>query len=75
MELAPLRRIKNILCEFGILSGLECNVEKTNLMPFGSNHPVSEEIQDLGFTICNSLTVLGLKINNDVFNCSARDWE
>jgi hypothetical protein len=46
-ELASLRRIKNILCEFGILSGLECNVEKTNLMPFGCNHPVSEEIRDL----------------------------
>jgi len=74
MELASLKRIKDILHEFGILSGLECNVEKTNIMPIGNNDPVSAEIRDLGFTICSSLTVLGLKINNDVFNLQ-ENWD
>jgi hypothetical protein len=74
MELASLKRIKDILHEFGTLSGLECNVEKTNIMPICNNDPVSVEIRDLGFTICRNLTVLGLKINNDVFNLQ-ENWD
>ncbi len=65
MNFASLNRIKKILEEFGSLSGLECNVEKTTLMQFGSTDPVDDEIRSLGFQISNSLTVLGLKINGD----------
>ena len=35
MDLQTLTRIKSILTEFGILSGLCCNIEKTVLVPVG----------------------------------------
>jgi hypothetical protein len=30
MEVGSLSRVKNILADFGNISGLECNVEKNN---------------------------------------------
>jgi hypothetical protein len=74
MDLHSLSRIKAVLIEFGAISGLECNVEKTNLMPIGTNIPVSEEILGLGFTLCNCVTVLGLKIKGNEFN-SQENWD
>jgi hypothetical protein len=67
MDRRSLARIRNILEEFHIISGLSCNVEKTTLMQFGSNDPVPIDIVDLGFDIQNEIKLLGLKIKN---NCS-----
>ncbi len=51
-QAANLQRVKNILIEFGRISGLETNIEKTMLMPIGNlNEPVSQEIVELGFKI------------------------
>jgi len=65
MDYASLNRIKVILEDFGKLSGLECNVEKTVLMPFGNTDRVPEDIIGLGFEVRNNITVLGLEIEGD----------
>jgi hypothetical protein len=67
MERESLLRIRNILADFELLSGLACNVEKTTLMQFGSNDPVPADIREIGFDIKTELTLLGLKIQS---NCS-----
>jgi hypothetical protein len=60
-----LTRIKCILEEFGILSGLVCNVEKTVLLPFGENAVINEQIMSLGFVIADKVTILGLEIDRN----------
>ena len=44
MEIESLSRIKKILEEFGVMSGLECNVEKTAIMQIGSDDPINQDI-------------------------------
>ncbi len=47
-----LARVKNVLFEFGDISGLETNVEKTTLMPIGRlDLAIPQDIRDLGFEI------------------------
>jgi hypothetical protein len=58
-----LVRIKTILEDFGIMSGLVCNVEKTTVMLIGSNTPIDERIFELGFTIVDNVTILGMNVN------------
>jgi hypothetical protein len=58
-----LLRVKKILEDFGILSGLECNVEKTTVMCINSNVP--EYIQEIGFSAVDTVTILGLEIEGD----------
>jgi hypothetical protein len=74
MDFNSLSRVKTILKKFGDLSGLECNVEKTILMQFGDTTPISQEIKDLGFSIDNSVTVLGLKIKSNNLNVQ-ENWD
>jgi len=48
-DAAVLKKVKEALIEFGIISGLETNVEKTTLMPIGClNEPLDPEILGLG---------------------------
>jgi hypothetical protein len=70
LERNSLYRVKTILENFGTLSGLECNVEKTTVMCINSNTP--EFIQEIGFTAVESVTILGLEIEGDsgLFNNS-----
>ncbi len=66
-----LTRIKNVLQEFGRMSGLETNVDKTTLMPIGNlQEPITQEVRDLGFEIVSEIKCLGLKINNTATNLS-----
>jgi hypothetical protein len=65
MELGSLSRVKDILTDFGSISGLECNVEKTILMQVGSELPIEPEIVQLGFDIRDEITLLGLIIQKD----------
>jgi hypothetical protein len=65
LDFDTLSRIKVILEQFGIISGLRCNVEKTNLLPIGENIIIDDRIYDLGFNIVDSLTVLGLEIDSN----------
>ncbi len=64
-DLNSLSRVKAILEDFGSISGLECNVEKTLLMQVGSNLPIDPEIVQLGFDIRDEITLLGLIIQKD----------
>ena len=57
--------LKDFLGQFGELSGLVANVEKTTLMQVGRVEPVSRDILDLGFELVDSTTVLGLELNNN----------
>ena len=65
MDFNSLSKVKNILEDFGQLSGLECNVEKTVLLQIGSVAPITADILSLGFLISNEITVLGLKLKNE----------
>jgi hypothetical protein len=68
MDYNSLQRVKKILDDFGKLSGLECNVEKTTILQIGSDAAISEEIRSLGFSIEPEITVLGLKLKNGFSN-------
>jgi hypothetical protein len=64
-----LKTVKKVLIEFGAISGLETNVEKTSLMPIGClDEPIEQGIIDLGFELVNSMKCLGLEINNRASN-------
>ncbi len=62
MDAHTLTRLRKILDDFGILSGLECNVDKTTLLQVGVDTPIPQEIADLGFSVVDTVTILGLKI-------------
>ena len=51
--------------QFGTLSGLCCNIEKTVLVPIGKIEAISQDIVELGFEIKNKALILGLEISND----------
>jgi hypothetical protein len=64
-----LTRVKNVLFDFGDISGLETNVEKTTLMPIGClDQAIPQDIKDLGFEIVTKMKCLGLRINNRAEN-------
>jgi hypothetical protein len=62
MNTQTLTILREILDDFGKLSGLECNVEKTTLLQVGDDSPITQEIADIGFSIVDTVTILGLKI-------------
>jgi hypothetical protein len=64
--------VKTILEEFGIMSGLETNVEKTSLMPIGClDEILSDDLINLGFKIVTEIKCLGVRINNKASNLEA----
>jgi hypothetical protein len=64
-----LSRVKEVLLEFGRISGLETNVEKTTLMPIGClDEPLDEAIVGLGFEIVTEIKCLGVTLNNRASN-------
>jgi hypothetical protein len=70
---ANLVRIKEILEDFGIMSGLVCNVEKTVLLPIGADTVIDENIRALGFAVVDSVTILGLEIDRNGYTPSNFD--
>ena len=74
MNAGTLRSIKNVLSDFGKISGLCCNIEKTVLIPIGSVTDIPVEILELRFKIRQSATILGLEIGSESsnFNVAAR---
>jgi len=62
LEYNTLLRVKQILQEFATISGLRCNIEKTFLVQIGSNDDISPEILELGFSITEEITVLGMRL-------------
>ena len=65
MCVRTLRKVKTVLDNFGILSGLCCNIEKMVLVPVGKTEAISQDILDLGFEIKNKALILGLEVNNE----------
>ena len=65
MDYNSLLRVKTILRDFHVLSGLECNVDKTTLMQIGSSEPIPTDVRSLGFDMQNEVKLLGLKIKNN----------
>ena len=54
--------VKTILDNFGKLSGLIINVEKTQVLPINVTPAFAENIAETGFCIMKNLTILGLDI-------------
>ena len=71
MKVSTLARIKKILEDFEVISGLGCNVDKTVLMQIGTADIVNEEIRELGVDLRNKITILGAVIENS--GCSYRN--
>jgi hypothetical protein len=65
-----LNYVKQVLFDFGSVSGLETNVEKTSVMPIGNlGVPVEQEILDLGANVIR-LICTGLPASLS-YKCSA----
>ena len=67
-DIHSLRNLKNILVEFGNISGLICNIDKTNIMAVGDRTALSNEIINLGFPIVDEIKLLGVSIDHEL-NC------
>jgi hypothetical protein len=60
-----IQYIKQSLSEFAIISGLKCNVEKSQILITGTDAPVPDYILDSGFQTVNKVKILGFEISND----------
>jgi hypothetical protein len=67
-SLPSLSALKKCMEDFGKFSGLKCNIEKTVLMQVGNKIPVSDEIKNLGFTMSDSIKILGMEIDSEIMN-------
>jgi exonuclease III len=65
MERGSLARMKVILIDFSVISGLKCNFEKTCILPIGARTEMDFIETDLGFKIVNEITLLGFRINSN----------
>jgi hypothetical protein len=65
---ANLERVKRGLSDFSQISGLECNIDKSFLMPIGNTYGAEGEVAGTGFVLTRKLTILGMKIENDCEN-------
>jgi hypothetical protein len=60
-----LTKLKVNLTSFEKLSGLDCNVEKTNILCIGPGSNNDDDILEHGFAVKENLKVLGMKISNN----------
>jgi hypothetical protein len=70
--------IKNILVKFAEISGLRCNIEKSQILVIGTD-TVPEYVTSSGFAVVNSIKVLGFNItrnyrdlDDNLENCSTK---
>ena len=68
LEEGTLKKVKSVLEQFGDISGLCCNIEKTVLIPVGRVKPIPQNILDLGFEFKNRATILGMEISHSLNN-------
>jgi hypothetical protein len=64
LEQAAILAIKTILFEFAILSGLRCNVEKSQILLVGTD-TIPEYVTESGFAVSNELKILGYKVTKN----------
>ena len=65
-NLESLSALKESCSEFSLISGLQSNAEKTTLLQIGNVNNLSDEILQLGFTVSNEVTLLGMLVNRDL---------
>jgi hypothetical protein len=65
LEEESLARIKVVLEDFAVISGLECNLDKTNVLAVGTDNGNYMAITNQGFTLKNSLNILGMSVSNN----------
>jgi hypothetical protein len=66
LQAESLRTIKNVLLEFGEISGLCCNYDKTVVLPvFEPTDHEKELITNLGFRTVDTVKLLGMDITRD----------
>jgi hypothetical protein len=58
--------IKNILSDFSVISGLKCNIEKSQILIVGLNMPVPDYVLNSGFAVTDKLHILGFDITKNV---------
>lgn len=68
LNYSSLLYLKSLLEEFATFSGLRCNFDKTNLMQIGNYDDISDDIKGLGYNVVDSLTLLGMDIDNRLEN-------
>ena len=74
-SLNALSKYKEIVTNFGDVSNLKLNLEKTKLLIIGKEkNPASIIAKDCGFKIHSDLTHLGIKIDDDLSNL-AENWD
>ena len=56
------------MTDFGVFSGLKCNLEKSVLMPIGTTDAGDPLLNESGFTVADSVPILGFKITNNLAN-------
>jgi exonuclease III len=69
IELACFAALRQVLADFGRISGLRCNVSKSIIMPVFD--PTAEEedlISNLGFILSDKITLLGVEISRNLNN-------
>jgi hypothetical protein len=67
-EFESLAFLKRVLEDFGQISGLKCNAEKSSIMQVGRREPIPDDIAGLGFRFEESIHILGMGINHDLSN-------
>jgi exonuclease III len=67
-EERALIAIKNVLYEFERISGLACNMDKSNIMPIGftNGDEIPLWIRESGFQLVDNISILGIKISRNV---------
>ena len=69
MDMASLRAARLILGDFGKISGLKCNYDKSVIMPSCDIQDFEKrEIETLGFQVETKITLLGVEIKNTLDN-------
>ncbi len=61
-----LINLRTILNDFGLISGLKCNFDKTMILPIGKN--LSSTPETAGFAVCDKIKLLGVEINSKLDN-------
>jgi exonuclease III len=64
LEQAAMVAIKTVLIEFAVLSGLRCNVEKSQVLLIGTDS-IPEYVIDSGFAVATELKILGFKVTKN----------
>ena len=69
LDLESLARVRHILDDFGVMSGIRCNYDKSVIMPdYDISDPEKINVETLGFQVKDSITLLGVDINSKLNN-------